>query len=615
MNSTLAHRGPNGSNVLSDGAIGFAFRRLSILDLSDRALQPLVFPDKGIWLLFNGEIHNYPELRTELEEKGHSFSSSGDTEVVLRAFVEWEYDCFLRFNGMWAIALWIGSRNELILSRDRFGIKPLYYSHRGARIAFASEAKAILEVCPEERAMNETEAVHFLVGGSPDDGGSETFFRNVKTVPAGNYLSFTTENSPRPKAFWDLQPVDPVSSSSSEEELRYLLEDSVRIRLRADVPLGACLSGGLDSSSVTRLAARMQDQPMHCFSLRYPDYPALDESRYAAAVADQQDRYIVHWVAPRAEDLMTTLEKVVWHHDAPTPLRGRLAKWVICEEASKWVTVALVGEGGDELLAGYGRFILPYILDRLSQDGLRDGLSPKSLKDILQLYSGITANPLQALLQTSLPLVRKYSLKLLSPTWFISRDLLNSVDTLKSERFYHTWLRKDVVRPYSSHLNNALWHDFRQVGLPETLHSDDALSMAFSLETRPPFLDHRLVEFCFGLRFDEKIRNGMTKSLLRRAMKDVLPPAVLHRRDKKGMPTPYVPFFTLPENVAAIRELLLHGELVRSGILDTRGTGRIINALENRLRPLSTTILSSIWRTATLELWFRQFISANRKGA
>ena len=612
MNSTLAHRGPDGSNVYTKGAVGFAFRRLAILDLSELAQQPLLLPDAGIWLLFNGEIHNYLELRRELEGKGHTFSSTGDTEVVLRAFAEWECDCFPRFNGMWAVALWIEKRKELILCRDRFGIKPLYYSQRGPRIAFASEAKAIVEVCPEERTMNDAETLHFLRGGSPDDSGSQTFFQNVNMVPAGTYIRFTADTQPKAKAFWDLEPDDSRSPDSSEEELRYLLEDSVRIRLRSDVELGAFLSGGLDSSSITRLAARLQNRPIHCFSLKYPNYPGIDESRYAAAVADQPDRYIVHWVAPRAENLMTTLEKVVWHHDAPTPLRGRLAKWVLCEEATKRVTVALVGEGSDELLAGYGRFILPYFLDRLSKDGWRESLSPKSLRDIFNLYKGITANPLQAMLLTALPLVRRFSFWQLGPTGFISRELANSVDELQPERFYHTWLRNDSVRPYSSHLNNALWHDFRQVGLPETLHSDDALSMAFSLETRPPFLDHRLVEFCFSLRFDEKIRNGFSKSLLRRAMVNELPPEVLHRRDKKGMPTPYVSFFTLPQNIEAMRTLLFEGQLIQRGILDRRGTARILGALENRFLPLSTSVLSSIWRIVTLEIWFRQFIFANR---
>lgn len=608
MASTLAHRGPDGSNLLLDGSMGFAFRRLAVLDLSDRAQQPLVSRLEDITLLFNGEIHNYRELRSELEGMGHSFSSSGDTEVVLHAFAEWKYECFSRFNGMWAIALWTESRRELILCRDRFGIKPLYYSCRGRRIAFASEAKAIVGVFPEERAMNETETSHFLMGGSPEDGGSETFFRNVKMVPAGSYLVFTIDHDPKIQSFWDLPQGESVSNTQAEEELRYLLEDSVRLRLRSDVPLGAFLSGGLDSSSVTRLAVREMDQPLHCFSLKYTDHPKIDESCYADAVADQLDRYTVHWVAPKAENLMSTMEKVVWHHDAPTPLRGRLAKWALCEEASKWVTVALVGEGSDELLAGYGRFVLPYFLDRISQDGWRKALNRSSLKDLFTLYSGITANPGQAIELAILPLVRKFRLSQLRTAGFISPDFVLSEEALKPERFYHTWLRRDVSQPYSSYLNNALWHDFRRVGLPEILHSDDAISMAFSLETRPPFMDHRLVEFCFRLRFDEKIRDGFSKSLLRRAMSGVLPLMVLRRRDKKGMPTPYLRFFAQSENLAALRRLLLEGELARCGILARRGTERLLSSLGNRVVPVTTYTISSVWRAATLEIWFRQFI-------
>jgi asparagine synthase (glutamine-hydrolysing) len=304
------------------------------------------------------------------------------------------------------------------------------------------------------------------------------------------------------------------------------------------------------------------------------------------------------------------MEKVVWHHDAPTPLRGRLAKWVLCEEATKSVTVVLVGEGSDELLAGYGRFILPYFLDRLSSDGLRRSLGKKNLTDLRDLYSGLTVNPFQAIQTTVIPMVRRFSLSALRSTGFISRDFRRVSDGLKPERLYNTWLRNDVPRPYSSHLNNALWLDFRQVGLPEILHSDDALSMAFSLETRPPFMDHRVVEFCFRLGFDEKIRDGFSKSILRRAMVSILPPEVSHRRDKMGMPTPYREFFTLPQNLEALRELLLHGELVRSGVFDRRGTEKLIRSLQNRTITISTNLLSSIWRAATLEIWHRQFIRA-----
>ena len=186
---------------------------------------------------------------------------------------------------------------------------------------------------------------------------------------------------------------------------------------------------------------------------------------------------------------------------------------------------------------------------------------------------------------------------------------MNSGNALKPERFFNTWLRNDVPNPCSGYLDKALWHDLSQVGLPETLHSDDALSMAFSLESRPPFLDHRLVEFCFSLGHGEKIRDGLTKSILRRAMKDVLPPVVLSRRDKKGMPTPYVPFLTDRQNVAALRELLLEGELVGDGLLDRKGTERLLSNLQKRFKPLTTPVIMSIWRIATLELWHRLFIS------
>lgn len=609
MNVLQAHRGPDGAAVLVEGSIGFAHRRLAIVDASDRSAQPMVSDDGRFVLLFNGEIHNFLELRSELEGCGHSFRSAGDTEVVLHSYRKWGTGCFARFNGMWALALWERPKRRLLLSRDRFGIKPLYYSARGARFAFASEAKALAGVFPEERVVDREELRVFLCGGCPDDGGTRTFFANIAWLPPASWMVVDADGEPTVGRYWSLDP-EPATEAGHPVEIearfRDLLDDSVRLRMRSDAPVGICLSGGLDSSAVACLAARSHPGPLECFSLHYPDHPRLDESAFAAEVANSSDRFQVRWVRPRVEQLLPAMHRIVWHHDAPTPIRGRLGLWEIFGAASQSVRVALVGEGSDELLAGYSRFAFPFALDLLHGSG-RHRLGPGLMKELFLLCSSAFRRPLQALREPLLCVRRSRTLSPEASTSPLSADFLHDPPPLPPSRFLHTWLRPDVERPFGSHLLNALWLDFRHAGLPELLHAGDALSMAFSLENRPPFLDHRVVEFCFSLPYHLRIQAGRTKSLLRRAMSGIVPAKVLDRRDKKGLPFPYETFFR--RNLTGIREMLLDGTLVRSGIVHKSRLERILLPLGRRWRPVTPGLLPMLWRCATAELWFRQFIA------
>jgi asparagine synthase (glutamine-hydrolysing) len=336
--------------------------------------------------------------------------------------------------------------------------------------------------------------------------------------------------------------------------------------MRSDVPVGACLSGGLDSSAIAALVGVPPERPMHCFSLRYDGWRD-DESRFAAAAAG--DRFVLHWISPEPDDLLGTIRRIVWHHDAPTPIRGRLAQWHVLREAGRHVKVVLDGQGGDELLAGYSRFVLPYVLDRLRRD--RRGLV-RELSDLARIESR-------------------------SRLWFLA------VAAVRAAR-----ARPPAERPYGSRVNNLLWHELRSEGLPEVLHAEDALSMAFSVESRTPFLDHRLVELCFSLPFTDKFADGWTKSLLRRALRDDVPREILARRRKLGFSSPAAAWLKRDETRRAVRTLLLDRRSIERGVLDRRRLERGLRAFESGPPLYAAHTVGRIWRWITLELWFQDFV-------
>ncbi|MGI9190109.1 MAG: asparagine synthase (glutamine-hydrolyzing) [Longimicrobiaceae bacterium] len=602
MAAVLHHRGPDGEGVYLGGEMGMAHRRLAIVDLSDDGHQPIATPDRALWLNFNGEIHNFVELRRELEERGVNFRSRSDTEVVLWAYRVWGADCFRRFNGMWALALWDAAKRELILSRDRFGIKPLCYSVRGKRVAFASEPKAILEVFPEERAPSHREIYAHLAGAYPD-GGETTFFANLAVLPPATYAVFRSGGMRR-ESYWHFVPGEEAPRADAEEHFRHLLRDSVRLRMRSDVPVGVTLSGGLDSTAVARLAEPVGD-PLHCFSLKYDD-PRVDESRYAALAADDA-RFRMHWVRPDPRGLLDTMTRITWHHDAPMPPRGRVPQWFVMQEAGRHVKVVLEGHGSDELLAGYPHFILPYLLDRLrfrTPETASMGIRAE-LEALTRIYGSGRAFPLRLMAN---PFKRWIGLDQLPWKRVVRREYADAHGPVPSAGHREVWMRRDVDRPFRSHLNNALWLELRRAGLPESLHADDALSMAFSVESRPPFLDHRVVEFCFSLPFHEKMREGWSKSLLRRSLADVLPPEIRDRRRKLGFPAPLARWLREEANFRDVADLLLSPRCTERGIFDRarleRGLERFRTADPTRARNRT----SDLWRWLTLELWFRDFI-------
>ena len=614
MVDTLVHRGPDGVGVHIGGDVGLGHRRLKVIDLSEAAAQPIWVPDRSVCMVYNGEIHNYLELAADLRKAGARLRADNDTEVLLWAYRLWGEACFERLNGMWAAAFWQPAERRLLLSRDRFGIKPLLYSIRGARVAFASEAKALLAAFPEERRPDRALVHDFAVGAVPD-ADEHTFFDNVRSVPPGHLLCIEPTRAAT-RQHWNFRAGAEASRPDAPEAFRHLLKDSVRVRLRSDVPIGVLLSGGLDSSTVARIAVGETRHSLQCFSLRYAA-ASLDESRYASLVADDPARYQIHWVTPSAENLLATIGSIVWHHDAPTPLRGRYPQWHVLREASRHVTVVLGGQGADELLGGYDRFVLPFALDRLDPRVAGQYSRWTLVRDLFQL--GKVSTGIHRLLPGLITRESRRRLGALARRWAppnavlypLARDGAIPDRPVLKHRILGGWSQAVVERPYRSRLNNALWTELRYAGLPEVLHSEDALSMAFSLESRLPFLDHRIVEFCFSLPYSDKIGEGWTKLLLRQATAGLLPEGVRWRRHKQGFPGDYAGWLAADQGLDAVRQVLLDQVTLERGWFDRRWLKRRLGGERAKAAQWVRGHLFQIWHLLTLELWCRQFLDGD----
>ena|ERR1700730_1113953 len=600
MLDSLAHRGPDGTGAYVDReGLALGHRRLAVIDLSQDAAQPAWLPDRSICMVFNGEIHNYPELAAELRFAGAHLRADNDTEVLLWAYRMWGENCFERLNGMWAVAFWEVSRRRLLLSRDRFGIKPLVYSFRGSRVAFASEAKGLLAAFPEERLPDWRRAREFVMRRLPDpDGDERTFFENIRSLRPGEVLSIEKRCESK-RQYWSFRPGTEVSRPDAPEAFLALLRDSVKLRLRSEVPLGVTLSGGLDSSTIARIATSEIEGPLHCFSLRYPT-DRLDESRYASAVADDPDRYQMHWITPSSEGLLETMAGIVWHHDGPTPMRGRYPQWHVLRAAASHVTVVLGGQGADELLGGYDQFIWPFLLDRLNRRLPRSKSDSSLASELLRLGQVSVGIP-----RILPPMLLSSALRQVRRAWYRaihSRSASGSQPAREDSR---------QDRPYRSRLNNALWRELRHVGLPELLHAEDAISMAFSVESRLPFLDHRLVEFCFSLQYDEKVGDGWTKLLLRRATQELLPQRVRLRRSKLGFPGDHAAWLGTGRGLDTVRDLLLDPASLTRGWLDPKWIRKSFGGSRETAAKWVRGNPSWTWRATTFELWCRQFVDGD----
>lgn len=533
MMRAISHRGPDGSAVWLEPGIALGHARLSIIDLSPAAAQPMHDHTGRYVLVYNGEVYNYQELRRELEGKGHGFRTASDSEVVLHSYIEWGAACLDRFNGMWAFAVWDRERSILFAARDRAGKKPFYYALDDAgAFYFASEVKA-LRSAGFRFGLDAQAAFDFLTQGTYGHLGDRSFLTGVRQLPAGHRLTVSPGAPIAPERYWDLPRVpdrDRIPYDATlRRRFRDLLADAVAIRRRADVPVGATLSGGLDSSAIVLLAeAQRSPCPLHIFTSLYPGTPC-DETPYFEAVAERLAEPIIHRVVPDRDEWRETVLAALDHQEEPFGDTSILAHFHLMRAArGAGVPVILSGQGGDELLLGYPSMVNAYLGDLLRRGRVMEGLAE------------ITAWSRSARIQRSAVLRGAAAHAIPLPL----RDGLRRVYVSRRAQLVTPALRRAASarrferQPGRGDLESYLAQVFQRFALPHLTHYDDRNAMAFGVEGRMPFLDHRLVELLFSVDHCALFGHGYTKRILREALGDLLPPPVRARRDKVGFYTP-----------------------------------------------------------------------------
>jgi asparagine synthase (glutamine-hydrolysing) len=607
MTEIIEHRGPDDSGSYFAGPVGFGFRRLSILDLSPAGHQPMTTHDGQVTLVFNGEIYNYAELRTELEALGHTFRSSGDTEVLLCAYCVWGEKCLDRLNGMWAFVVYDRRRGKLFGSRDRFGIKPLYY-HRGRdHVLFASEIKAICASGLYDSRPHLPTAAGFLLEGRLDES-SDTFYTDILQIPAASAFEVDMEGRFRQWHYWAVETAPPVVSTDPAAEFAELFEDSMRLHMRSDVPVGVHLSGGLDSTSIICAAARLRASAgakdrLTAFSYMPREY---DESKYIAATLEQTDAQLME-LNTTPERLWSSLAKVLWYQDEPVHSIPPLIGFALMElTASRGTKVILNGQGADETIGGYGSYFRDYWNILLSR-----GSALTTWREISRYTAAHGGSPgrlfvrqLRHLLQSKLHGVGGYRA--------LSRR--RTLGLLRSDPWFtpELWRCLPEQEPAyrGSDLNASLARSMMRDPLPIYLRVEDRNSMAHSVEARVPFLDYRLVSFVYGLPAEWKLRGPWNKFVLREGMRDRIPELVRTRVDKMGFQTPVRQWF---------RDLLyepmldlLHSRRARERSI--YNIDAIVRDLD-RHRTGDADVSAKLFRVAQFEIWSEMQESPARKSS
>lgn len=524
------------------GGLALGHRRLSIIDLRPHGHQPMCDESGRFWITYNGEVYNYLELRDELRTAGYSFKSGSDTEVILAAYRQWGEACLSRFNGMWALAIFDRVTQTLFLARDRFGVKPLYFWRQGERLAFASEIKTFTGLSGWRAQADRERLLDFLVWNVLDHS-ERTMFEGVRQLQPGHYVKldlrcvFAGAAVPqwRPQCWYSLpDAVDSISGEAAVDGLRTALTDAVRLRLRADVPVGSCLSGGLDSSAIVCLMSELlgpvpqRAAALHTFTARSHD-AEFDEFRFAQAVINCAGS-IEHTVAPEPHGLFDDMDRLAWHQDEPFVSTSIFAQWCVFRLAhSAGVTVMLDGQGADEILGGYRGYFGAHLAGLL-----RRGALWKWCHEIGAQWREIGFSPFRSIGYTAA---------------YLFPRLVGVLGRCDGRAYAdHEWLAPEARATFLTDPLLAAGSRSRTVremsiaqiaatNLPMLLHWEDRNSMAHSIEARVPFLDYRVVEHCLAMADAEKVGSGVSKRALRRAMCGIVPDLVLDRRDKMGFVT------------------------------------------------------------------------------
>jgi len=606
MTTSLAHRGPDGDGYFVDSFAALGHRRLSIIDLGG-GRQPMFNEDDNVAIIYNGEVYNHGDLRPDLEKAGHHYRSHCDTETILHAWEEWGESCVERFRGMFAFAIWDRRRRSLFCARDRLGIKPFYYFFNGNIFAFASEIKALVSHPEISAEFNRDSLPEYLTFGYTS--GEQTLFNGIRKLMPGHSLQISLGNfTPAVRQYWEMPLTGGSHRARAAEttesewiaELRQRLEETVRLRLMSDVPLGMFLSGGVDSSAIAAIMRRMVDTPVKTFSVGYAER-RYSELEYASSVARRigTDH---HEVVVSMGDFFGALPSLIWHEDEPIVWPSSVSLFFVSRLASEHVKVVLTGEGSDELFAGYGRYQYQLWNQKWAD---RWSVVPASMR-----------RAVRAAIASS-PLLRADIRRKLAHT-FLGRT--SDIQSLFLDNFYGAFSADAQTRilsdpslavaypPYSNYLSfrekgrnlpgleRMLYAD-RKTYLVELLMKQDQMSMAASIESRVPFLDHRLVEWSCSVPASLKLRGREGKYILKKAIEDILPADIVYRK-KMGFPTPLKSWLLDPAAASIYRAIEAPGTLL-SEYFDRNA----VSSLLSRHRSGVEDATDRIWNLYNLQVW------------
>lgn len=605
MRDVITHRGPDDAGIFVDGKVGLGHRRLSIVDVAS-GHQPMSNEDGSLQITYNGEIYNHADFRTELETHGHVYRTHCDTETILHLYEEHGEGCVNYLRGMFAFAIWDAKKRELFIARDRLGVKPLYYVHTDdGSLFFGSEIKTLFQAGAIKPELNFNALPDYLANHATS--GEDTLYRGVKRLRPGHTLVWR-DGALEIRKYWDVSFSKTADQERSDKdyiaEWYELFRTSVRLRLMADVPLGMFLSGGIDSSAIAAVMSSMVDEPIKTFSVAFAEREA-NELAYARIVAEAY-KTNHHEVVVSPEEFFNALPRLVWHEDEPLAHPSSVALYFVSLMASQHVKVVLTGEGSDELLAGYGRYRKTIL--NLSLGKRYRSLTPSFVRGAVQ--SGIKGLPAS---KTRQKLLRSFlnvapDIESIYFDNFAVFPLAMQADLLSETTLEQT----GGIDPYAgvraaleetnaeSLLDRLLYADIKTY-LHELLMKQDQMSMATSVESRVPFLDHKLVEFTCSLPERLKLRGGTTKYILRESMKGVLPESILSR-SKMGFPVPVGAWFRGAYR-SVIDEYVLSERAMSRGIFN----GDFVRELVNRHQSGGENHEERLWALVNFEMWQRQF--------
>ena len=605
MNQQIVHRGPDDDGFFVEENVGLAMRRLSIIDIAT-GHQPLANENENVWIVYNGEIYNHEELRADLETRGHRYRTRSDTETIVHLYEEYGYDCVKHLRGMFAFAIWDRRARQLFVARDRLGIKPLYYRFDGRTFLFGSEIKTILAYPGIEPEFNRSTLAEYLAFGYLS--GEPTMFAGIQKLLPGHTLTLDESGKLSIEQYWDLttQADDPAQPLAYYvKTYREMLEQCVSSHLMSDVPLGVFLSGGLDSSAVAAITTKIRQSPIETFAVGYGE-EQFSELPFARQVA-QHIGSKHHEVRLSREEFFQALPQLIRHEDEPIVWPSSVALYFVARLARERVTVVLTGEGSDETLGGYTRYA--WTLKNARMDRVYRSVTPDFLRR--QLRTAIDAMPMSAALHRKVDHT------------FLKRDGA-SWDSFYFDNFYSAFsareqdeLMTDAAKSLSGDayagsmafwnrstgdmLHRLLYTDIKTY-LVELLMKQDQMSMAASIESRVPFLDHKLVEFTAGIPSQYSIKGLAGKEILKEAVEDLLPHSIVYRQ-KMGFPTPWAYWLAGPQ-LNDLEQMLLEPRSVDRGLFKPEAVKRLFDEHRAGRRDHG----NRIWRLLNLELWHRVMI-------